>query len=287
MFINNIYTILRNIATDFIMKGKVVIITGASSGIGKAMAFAFGREGAKIVITGRKQDALLATSQELTARGIENLPIVSDVSIESDNQDVVEKTIAAYGKIDVLINNAGVSMRAMFEDCDTEVIRKVMDINFFGTIYITKYALPYIKATKGSIVGISSIAGYRGLPVRVGYSASKFALNGFLEGLRTELLHSGVHVLTACPGFTASNIRVASLGADGNSKGESMRDEGNMMSAEEVADRILYAVKHRKRDLVLTLQGKFTVFINKWLPSFADNLVFNTLAKEKDSPLKK
>ena len=269
------------------MKNKVVIITGASSGIGKALAFAFGQEGANIVITGRKKEPLFEVSDELTKQGIDNLPIVSDVSIEADNIDVVNKTIEKYGKIDILINNAGISMRSMFEDCDIDVIKKVMDINFYGTVYATKYALPYIKETKGSIVGVSSIAGYRGLPVRTGYSASKFAMNGFLEALRTELLHTGVHVLTACPGFTASNIRVASLGSDGNSKGDSMRDEGNMMSSEEVAQHILKAVKNRDRDMVLTLQGKAIIFINKWLPKLADKLTFNALAKEKDSPLKK
>lgn len=267
------------------MKDKVIIITGASSGIGKALAFSFGREGAKIVITGRKEAPLLAVSRELTQQGIENFAFVSDVSIEADNIEMVKKTVEQYGKIDVLINNAGISMRSMFADCDLNVIKKVMDINFYGTVYATKYALPYIKTTKGSIVGVSSIAGYRGLPVRSGYSASKFAVNGFLEALRTELLHTGVHVLTACPGFTASNIRVASLGSDGNSKGESMRDEGNMMSSEEVADRILKAVENRDRDMVLTLQGKAIILINKLFPKLADKLTFNALAKEKDSPL--
>jgi dehydrogenase/reductase SDR family protein 7B len=269
------------------MKDKVVIITGASSGIGKALAFSFGHEGAKIVITGRKEAPLLEVSHELSTLGIDNLPIVSDVSIEADNAEMVKKTIEKYGKIDILINNAGISMRAMFEDCDLNVIKTLMDINFYGTVYATKYALPYIKATKGSIVGVSSIAGYRGLPVRSGYSASKFAMNGFLEALRTELLHTGVHVLTACPGFTASNIRVASLGADGSSKGDSMRDEGNMMSSEEVADRILKAVKNRDRGMILTLQGKMAVLINKLFPKLADKLVYNALAKEKDSPLAK
>jgi dehydrogenase/reductase SDR family member 7B len=269
------------------MKNKVVIITGASSGIGKALAFAFGQEGAKIVITGRNQEPLFDVSEALINQGIDNLPIVSDVSIEADNIDVINKTIKKYGKIDVLINNAGISMRSMFEDCDVDVIKKVMDINFYGTVYATKYALPHIKATKGSIVGVSSIAGYRGLPVRTGYSASKFAMNGFLEALRTELLHTGVHVLTACPGFTASNIRVASLGSDGNSKGESMRDEGNMMSSEEVAQHILKAVKNRDRDMVLTLQGKMVVFLNKWLPKLTDKLTYNALSKEKDSPLRR
>jgi dehydrogenase/reductase SDR family member 7B len=269
------------------MKNKVVIITGASSGIGKALAFAFGQEGAKIVITGRKKEPLFEVSEALKIQGIDNLPIISDVSIEAHNADVINKTIEKYGKIDVLINNAGISMRSMFEDCDVDVIKKVMDINFYGTVYATKYALPYIKETKGSIVGVSSIAGYRGLPVRTGYSASKFAMNGFLEALRTELLHTGVHVLTACPGFTASNIRVASLGSDGNSKGESMRDEGNMTSSEKVAQYILKAVKNRDRDMVLTLQGKMVVFLNKWLPKLTDKLTYNALAKEKDSPLRR
>ncbi|MES2519156.1 MAG: SDR family oxidoreductase [Bacteroidota bacterium] len=269
------------------MKDKVVVITGASSGIGKALAFSFGGAGAKVVITGRKEIPLLEVSKALTDAGIDNLAIVSDVSIETDNAAMIDKTIAKYGKIDVLINNAGISMRAMFEDCDMSVIKTLMDINFYGTVYATKYALPYIKATKGSIVGVSSIAGYRGLPVRSGYSASKFAMNGFLEALRTELLHTGVHVLTACPGFTASNIRVASLGADGTSKGDSMRDEEKMMSSEEVADRILKAVKNRDRDMILTLQGKAIVLINKLFPKLADKLTFNALAKEKDSPLAK
>ena len=269
------------------MKDKVVIITGASSGIGKALAFSFGREGAKIVITGRKEAPLLEVSQELSLKGIENFAFISDVSIETDNIKMIEKTVEKYGKIDILINNAGISMRSMFADCDLNVIKAVMDINFYGTVYATKYALPYIKETKGSIVGVSSIAGYRGLPVRSGYSASKFAVNGFLEALRTELMHTGVHVLTACPGFTASNIRVASLGSDGNSKGESMRDEGNMMSSEEVADRILSAVKNRDRDMVLTLQGKAIILINKLFPKLADKLTYNALAKEKNSPLAK
>jgi short-subunit dehydrogenase len=139
---------------------------------------------------------------------------------------------------------------------------------------------------QGGIIGISSIAGYRGLPVRTGYSASKFAMNGFLEALRTELIGTGVHVLTACPGFTASNIRNASLTSDGSISGESMREEEKMMTAEEVAKEIYKAYVKRKKTLVLTFQGKLTVFLNKWLNGFMDNLVYNTLKKEKDSPLK-
>ncbi|GAB3996742.1 SDR family oxidoreductase [Spirosoma daeguense] len=268
------------------MKDKIVVITGASSGIGRALAFAFGREGARIVICGRKADALYIVRDELQQAHIDVLAVIADVSIEHDVKQLINQTIAHYGRLDILINNAGISMRSMLIDTDPAVIQKVMDINFMGSVYATRYALPYLLKSKGSIVGISSIAGYRGLPVRSGYSASKFALNGFLEAVRTELLHTGVHVLTACPGFTASNIRFSALDAQGQTKGETMRDESSMMSAEECADHILKAVKKRKRELILTSQGKLTVFINKWLPSIADKLVYNTLAKEKDSPLK-
>lgn len=269
------------------MRGKVVLITGGSSGIGKALAFSFGKAGANIVVTGRQEAPLREVSEQLSTAGIEHLTLVADVSVRADNERMVRETLVRFGRLDVLINNAGISMRAMFAETDPEVLRKVMDINFFGTVYATHYALPHLLKTGGSIVGISSIAGYRGLPVRSGYSASKFAMNGFLEALRTELLHEGVHVLTACPGFTTSNIRFTALGKDGEVKGETMRDEGAMMSAEEVAERILAATMARRRSLVLTTQGKFTVFLNNWLPGLMDKLVYNTLANEKDSPLRR
>lgn len=268
------------------MRNKVVIITGASSGIGKALAFAFGRQGSKIVITGRDGSKLENTKTELTLEGINTLSIVADVSIELDNKKVVDETIAHFGKIDVLINNAGITMRALFNDVETDVIKKVMDINFYGMVYATKYALPEIIKTQGSVIGISSIAGYRGLPGRTGYSASKFALQGFLESLRTELLKQNVHVLVACPGFTTSNIRNTALSADGQIQGESPRDEAKMMTAETVADYIYKATVNRKRDLVLTAQGKLTVLLNKFFPAFMDKMVYNILAKEKDSPFK-
>lgn len=268
------------------MKNKVVIITGGSSGIGRALAFEFGARGSKIVITGRNQDALLATCGDLSSKGIEAHAILADVTQPDDNKRMAEETIRTFGRIDVLINNAGVSMRAMFEDVELDVIRKVMDINFYGAIYATKYCLPHIVRFKGSVIGVSSIAGFRGLPARTGYSASKFALNGFLEALRTELLNTGVHVLTACPGFTASNIRKRSLMQDGSSQGESPRVEEKMMSAEECASHIYRATVKRKRTLVLTTQGKLVVFLNKWLGSFTDRMVYNVMKKEARTPIR-
>jgi dehydrogenase/reductase SDR family member 7B len=268
------------------MKDKVIIITGASSGIGRACAEAFGQAGGKIVITGRDLAKLEETSQWLSQKNIENIYIKADVSLEADSQKVIEFTLQKFHKIDVLVNNAGISMRALFEDVDLSVIRQLMETNFFGMVYATKYALPNIIASKGTIVGISSIAGHRGLPARTGYSASKFAMQGFLEALRTELIPKGVNVLIACPGFTASNIRNAALQQDGMPQGSTPREEEKMMSSETVAQYILKAVQKRKKEIILTSQGKLTVFLNKWLPkSVMDKLVFNALAKEKDSPL--
>lgn len=267
------------------MKDKVVIITGGSSGIGKALAEKFGSKGSKVVITGRDPEVLQITAKALRGQGIDVLPLQANVSIETDNERMVKEVINHYGKIDILINNAGISMRALFENVELDVIRRVMDINFYGAIYATKACLPSIIENKGSIVGISSIAGYRGLPGRVGYSASKFALQGFLEALRTELLYKGVHVLTASPGFTSSNIRKKSLMSDGSAQGESPRDEKKMMSAEECADHIYKAVKKRKKILILTTMGKLTVFLNKLFPGFMDKLVYKEMAKEANAPV--
>jgi short-subunit dehydrogenase len=268
------------------MKNKVVIITGASSGIGKALASKFGSEGSKLLITGRNKAELDNTVQELKKQGIIVEGFQADVSVEDDNKRMAEAAIKAYGTIDILINNAGISMRALFNEVDLQVVKKVMDINFYGVLYATKYCLPEIIKNKGSVVGISSIAGYRGLPGRTGYSASKFALNGFLEVLRTEHLKTGVHVLTACPGFTASNIRKRSLTKDGSAQGESPRKEEEMMSAEECAQHIYSATVKRKRTLILTTQGKIAVFLNKWLPGFADKMVYNVMSKEANAPIK-
>lgn len=268
------------------MKDKVVIITGGSSGIGKAMAEVFGVNGSKIFITGRNLTDLHQAVTDLKSKGIDAHGFQADVSVEDDNRKMAEEAIQKFGRIDVLINNAGISMRALFSEVDLDVVKKVMDINFYGVLYATKYCLPEIMKHKGSVVGISSIAGYRGLPGRTGYSASKFALNGFLEVLRTEMLKKDVHVLTACPGFTASNIRKRSLTKDGTSQGESPRDEAAMMSAEECAQHIYRATVNRKKILILTGQGKLTVFLNKFLPGLTDKLVYNVMAKEANAPIK-
>lgn len=270
------------------MKDKVVIITGASSGIGKALAYEFSRHGSIVVIAARNLEQLHIIENSIRQQGGTALAVQCDVSSEKDCHNLVTKTVEAFGRIDVLINNAGISMRALFQDVELDVLRRLMDVNFWGTVYCTKFALPYLLHTHGSVVGIISIAGHIGLPARTGYSASKFAIHGFLKTLRVENLKTGLHVLIAAPGFTASNIRMTALTASGKMQGETPRNESKMMSAEKVASKIYRAVLHRRRSLILTMiEGKLTVFFSKWLPGLVERSSFRRMAREPNSPLQK
>ena len=266
------------------MKNKVVIITGASSGIGKSLAVVFAKAGANVVVAARNMEKLIQLKEELKDFNV--LPIQTDVSKEADCKRLIDETIRHYGTIDILINNAGISMRAIFEEVDLNVIRQLMDINFWGTVYCTKFAFPYILKNKGSVVGVSSIAGYKGLPARTGYSSSKFAMQGFLETLRIENLKKGLHVLIACPGFTASNIRNTALSKNGTMQGESPLNEDKLMTSEEVAEQILKAIIKRKDRIVMTTQGKLVVLLNKFFPKLIDKMMYNHMAKEPNTPLK-
>lgn len=253
-------------------KDKVVAITGGTDGIGKALVEEFLKMGAKVATCSRTQSNLETLAAENDGKPL--FTQKADVSKEEDCKNFIEGTIQAFGKIDVLINNAGISMRAMFKDTKLETLRRVMDINFWGTVYCTKFALQSIIENKGSIVGVSSVAGYRGLPGRSGYSASKFAVNGWLEALRTELLHTGTNVLWVCPGFTKSNIRNAALNQDAKAQGESPLEENKLMTSEECAEHIIKAIENRKRTLVLTFTGRRTIFMNKYFPALTDKLTY-------------
>ncbi len=263
--------------SDF-FSNKVVAVTGGTDGIGKALVELLLARGAKVATCGRHHDKLYNLQSAYPSYPLHT--IVADVSSENDCRHFIESTMNVFGNVDVLINNAGISMRALLKDTTVDVIKKVMDVNFFGAVYCTKYALDSIIKNKGTIVGVSSIAGYRGLPGRSGYSASKFALQGWLEAIRTELADDGVHVMWVCPGFTASNIRNAALNKSGDAQGESPMDESKLMTADECAAHILSAIENKKRTLVLTFTGKRTVFMNKFFPNLADKLVKNFFFKE-------
>jgi short-subunit dehydrogenase len=255
-----------------LFKDKVVVITGGSDGIGKALVHEFLLMGAKVATCGRNHDKLYQLQVNHPSFHLHTM--VADMANEDDCKRFIDSCITTFGTIDILINNAGVSMRSLFSDVDVEVIKKVMDINFYGAVYCTKFSYDEILKNKGTIVSISSIAGYRGLPGRSAYSASKFALNGWMESIRTELVMQGVNVLTVAPGFTSSNIRNAALNSEGKSHGESPMDETKMMRSETCAKHIIKAIVKRKRRLVLTFTGIRTVIMNKLFPNWTDKLSY-------------
>jgi short-subunit dehydrogenase len=256
---------------------KVVVITGGSDGIGKALTEAFLKMGATVATCGRNEKKLDSLVQANT--GLPLFTMIANVSKEEDCKNFINAVIEKFGGIDILINNAGITMRALFQDTVLETIRNVMEINFWGSVVCTKYALNSIIQRKGTIVGVSSIAGFRGLPGRSGYSASKYAVRGFFETLRTELLETGVNVMWVCPGFTASNTRFAGLGKDAKPVGDSKLDEGKIMSAEECAAHIVNAITKRKRTLVLTAEGKLAIFMNKFFPAITDKIIWKKYFK--------
>ncbi len=267
-------------------KDKVAVITGASSGIGQAIAIEFAKQGTHVVITARNKERLAATEKACNKHNIQTLVVETDVSQQEACYNLIEQAYETFGKIDFLVNNAGISMRANFAEMDLSVIEQVMGVNFWGSVYCTRYAMPYLLESHGWVIGISSVAGYRGLPGRTGYSASKYAMNGFLEALRTENLNTGLKVLTLCPGFTASNIRNTALTASGKTQSETPREESSMMQPEEVAQYMMKAIQKNKKQLVLTRQGKLTVLLNRFFNGLMDRIVHNKMAKEPNAPFK-
>ena len=267
-------------------KEKVIVITGASSGIGEAMARVYAAQGARVVLGARSVQKLQLIVGEIRAQGGQAVYCGVDVTVPDQCRELIETAVREYGRIDVLICNAGLSMRAIFDDVELSVLHRLMDVNFWGAVNCCKYALPYLQATKGSIVGISSVAGLHGLPGRTGYSASKYAMTGFLETLRIENLKKGLHVMIACPGFTASNVRFSALTANGSQQGETPRDESKMMTAEQVARIVGRGILRRKRLWRMEIEGRATYFGKKFDPAFLDRMFYLVMSREPDSPLK-
>ena len=267
-------------------KDKVVIITGASSGIGLATAKLFGSYGARVVMAARSYDRMCELAPQVSADPDRVLCVRADVSVEDDCRNLVEAAVARFGGVDILVNNAGVSMRAMFKDLDLKVIHTLMEVNFWGTVYCTKYALPWLLKSKGSVVGIVSIAGFSALPARTGYSASKYAIRGFLDTLRIEHLKDGLNVLVFAPGYTSSMVRRNALTADGSAQGETPLDESKLMSAEDVALKLAKALYRRRSQVTLSFLGKLTIFAHRFFPRFTDRMTYRYIAREPNSPFK-
>jgi short-subunit dehydrogenase len=269
-----------------LFKDKVVIVTGASSGIGEAIAREFALNGSKVVLAARTESKLSAITKDIINSGGKAFFVKTDVSIESNCKLLIEKTIEKYCQIDILVNNAGLSMRAAFIDVDLLVLHKLMNVNFWGTVYCTKYALPYLIERKGSLIGVSSVAGFHGLPGRTGYSASKFAMHGFLETIRIENLKKGLHVMIIAPGFTSTEIRKHALTANGNEQGDSPLNESTLMSPGYVAKWVLKGIRKKKRNKLLTWDGRLTALFQRIIPTVVDWAYYHEMSKEPESPLK-
>ena len=252
------------------MKDAVVAITGASKGIGAELARQLAAKGARLVLAARGEKELAEIAEECRKLGAKVATVKADVAVDRDCQAIVSGAIVAFGRLDTLVNNAGATMWARFEDIpDMSILQRIMQVNYMGAVYCTHYALPHLRATRGRIVGISSLAGRVGVPTRTGYAASKHAMAGFFDSLRIELAGSGVSVTMIYPGFVSTGIRENATGPDGKAIGVSPVKEGDVMSAEDCARRIVTAIERREREVVMTARGK----VGQWLKLIAPGLV--------------
>ena len=267
-----------------LFQNKVVVITGASSGIGKAIAREFAERRAIVVLASRNESKLRALESEFISNGVRAMVFPTDVTDEEQCKSLIEGTVNTFGKIDILINNAGISMRANFLDVGLDVLKKLMNTNFWGTVYCTKFALPHILKQKGSVVGISSICGITPLPGRTGYVASKHAMNGFLETLRLENNTADLHVMLVHPGFTSSNIRNVALNYLGEPQIETPLEEEKLMPAERVAKEVVSGIVYRKKNITLTTEGRLITWIYRHMPNLADRLIYGEMKKENGAP---
>lgn len=250
---------------------QVIIITGASAGIGKALAYRLAPESPNLVLVARDQVRLREVADTCERLGATTLVIPTDVADPQACAEMIQATMENFSRIDALVNNAGMSMWSTVEDVqDVSRFRRIMDVNFWGSVYCTKFALPYLRRTQGRIVAISSVASLTGVPSHAVYCASKHAMNGFFESLRIELAGTGVSVTIVAPDFVQSEIHARSLGADGKPLGRLLQDHGSFLSAEACAEIIIRAMAGRKRFVVTSVRGKVGRWVKLCFPQVID-----------------
>jgi short-subunit dehydrogenase len=255
------------------VKDNVVVITGASKGIGAELARQLAAKGARLVLAARGENELEEVAAQCRKAGATVVTVKADVAVERDCQAIVSGALVAFGRLDTLVNNAGATMWAKFEDIsDMSILQRIMQVNYMGAVYCTHHALPHLRASRGSIVGISSLAGRVGVPTRTGYSASKHAMTGFFDSLRIELDGSGVTVTMVYPGFVATGIRENAAGPDGKPIRVSPVKEGEVMSVEDCARRIVTAIERRERDVVMTARGRLGLWLKLVAPGLVDRI---------------
>ncbi len=259
---------------------KVIVVTGAASGIGAAICDRFAREGASIMLLDRDEAAVKAAADRLKNNGVDAEGYRCDVAGEEECIAVMEQVIERCGGIDVLVNNAGITQRSAFVDTRTSVYRKVMDVNFFGSLHCTKAAIDSLIKRKGVIIVIESLAGVSPLLGRTGYCASKHALHGFFTTLRSEIRDSGVHIMLVCPGFVQTSLQTRALGGDGQVTTHPQSTVGKPTSAAKVAADIFKGAQARKPLLVLTPVGKLSYWISRLAPILYERLMARKVKEE-------
>ncbi|GJL67130.1 MAG: short chain dehydrogenase [Nitrospirales bacterium] len=264
-----------------IFSEKVIIITGASEGIGRALALALAPQQPKLVLAARNAQRLLALAAECEQIGAASCVVPTDVSDEQACQRLVQQTIETFGTLDVLVNNAGISMRAKLEEVsDLSVFEHIMKVNYLSSVYCTKYALPYLKQSKGRVVAVASVAGVTGVPTRTGYCASKHAMVGFFESLRMELEDAGISVTIIAPDFVVSKIHERSFDAHGQRVGESPANQHTYLTAESCAAMIIKAMATRQRLLLTSWRGYWGRSVRIVLPYLIDGIAKKAVKEE-------
>lgn len=261
-------------------KDKVVMVTGGASGIGLAVCCEFAGQGAKIAMVDMDGPALERAKSQFKDKGWDLLALMCDVTLQKECEQTVQKIIEHFSGIDVLFNNAGITQRGLFKDTRISVFEKVMAVNFFGSLYCTKAALPSLMEKKGCIIVNESVAGIAPLLGRTGYSASKHALHGLFTSLRCEMRACEVHIMIVCPGFIRTNLQQRALGADGNIATHAQTKIGSEDTAENVARQIVNGVKQKKANLVLTFMGKFGCYLHRLSPVLYERLMTRQFKKE-------
>jgi short-subunit dehydrogenase len=262
--------------------GKTVLITGASEGIGRALALALAAEGARLALNARNEARLADAVRECTARGAQALALPADVSRQEECTQLVARTVERFGRLDVLVNNAGITMWSRFDAIsDLALFGRLLAINYLGAVYTTAAALPALKAARGLIVAVASIAGLTGVPERTGYAASKHAMVGFFESLRIELAGSGVDVTIIAPDFVVSALHRRAIGPDGAPLGETPMQESRIMSAEKCAQLIVAAMRRRQRLLITSARGRLARWARLIAPALVDALAARAIRERR------
>lgn len=238
-----------------------------------------------MVAAARSAERLEALVSEIHANGGEAVAQPTDVTDPKQCRAAVVRAIQEFGRLDILINNAGISMRALADEVEEKTLRRVMEVNFWGTVHCTQAALPHLRESRGVLLAVSSVAGFHGLPGRSGYAASKFAIHGFMESVRIENLDVKLQVTIVAPGFTASEIRSHALVANGEVQGDTPRDESKLMSAERVAKLIVRSIRKGKRNRIISYEAQVIALMQRILPLWIDRKIYNSMAKEPGSPL--